>query len=129
MNMLKTLILAIVVCVGASSAEAGLLGGLRGGRGGGGGECADGSCGSPIGMGLKRPGKEVGQVTGDGMIVKMYEAQPEQPQPIVERVVEESPFNPLLLLLAICPLALALPLLAGGGTYLVIRKAQESSDD
>ena len=77
---MKSFALALLaVCVLSLPAEAGLLDKLRGGRGGD-DPCADGSCGRPIGMGLKKPGQEVGQVTGDGMFVKMYAAQPEQPQ-------------------------------------------------
>jgi hypothetical protein len=130
---MKRFALAVLaLCVLTLPANAGLLDKFRGGRGGGGDDpCADGSCGRPIGMGLKKPGQEVGHVSGDGMFVKMYGQQPEQPQydQPQPQPADRSGINPIFYLLACSPMALLIPAVAGVGAYVVIRKAQESADD
>lgn len=122
------IIVALLTCSTCQARE-GLLSRFRGGGGGEAG-CADGSCGRPIGIGLKKPGSEVGYVEGDRAIVKMYAQGPQQPaQP--QQIIEQPPegVNPLLYFLAATPMALCIPAVIFAAVFLGTRKMQESESD
>lgn len=121
--------IAIALCLMVQDGQAaGFLSKLRGGGGDGG--CADGSCGRPIGIGLKKPGSEVGYVEGDRAIVKMYAQGPQQPQQPIESIQEPPQgVNPLLYFLAASPMALCIPLALCAIVFISVRKMQESDSD